>query len=57
MKTEHAILLADALAKAIADAKATGSPQIDLVGQLAAQDDQARAELEAAIAALTPASK
>jgi hypothetical protein len=54
MKLETAIALRNALTAAIDIAAVSGETEIDLSGTLAAADDTARAELDAAIKAATP---
>lgn len=49
MKLEHAKVLLAALSAAVADAEQAGSDEVQLQSALQAADDQARAELQAAI--------
>lgn len=54
MQIEQARALRESLDNAIKAAESSGASEVDLLGNLRAVDDAARAELQAAIDAATP---
>lgn len=57
MKLDQARTLAAVLDKAVKDAEAAGADEVNLTDVLRAADDQARSELQAAIAKAEAAGK